>query len=58
MTKEEAIEWIKGTKDMGGLITQVPYETWNVRTEQANAAKLQQAYYVLKSYKEGLLNDT
>ena len=57
MTKEEAIEWLKGIRDMGNLIPQEPYKTWNVRVEQANAAKLQQAYYVLKAHKEGLIKE-
>jgi len=57
MTKKESLEWIRGVRDMGNLIIQEPYETWNVRVEQANAAKIQQAYWVLKAYKEGLLDE-
>lgn len=55
MTKEEAIRWLTGQLDMGDMITQEPYDTWNIRVEQANAAKLQQAYYILMAHKEGLV---
>ena len=55
MTKEQAIEWLRGIRDMGNLVTHEPHNTWNVRVEQANAAMLQQAYWVLKAHKEGLL---
>lgn len=55
MTPEEAIEWIKGKRDTGNYIPQFPPETWQVRTEQANAAKMEQAYWVLKAHKEKLL---
>jgi len=55
MTKDEAIEWITGVRDMGNLTQQNPLETYNVRLEQANAAKLEQAYWVLRAIKEELI---
>lgn len=58
MTKLEAEEWILGSRSTANTVPREPYETWEVRIAQADAVMIQQAYYVLKAYKEGLLNDT
>lgn len=42
---------------MVNLIPQDPLETWQVRIAQADAAMMQQAYYIVKSYKEKLLKE-
>ena len=55
MTYTEAIEWLKGTRSMTNLIPQDPFNTWNVRIAQADAAMTQQAYWIVKAYKEGLV---
>jgi hypothetical protein len=64
MTKAEAIEWFEDKRDMGDVIPQffkhdgINYQddgTCIVRTEQANAAKLEQAYWILRAHKEGLI---
>ena len=54
MTLEQARQWLEGMRSMANLIPQDPLETWQVRIAQADAAMTQQAYYVLKAYKEGL----
>ena len=57
MTKAEAIEWFEDKRDMGNLIPYTPEDDGiaRVRIEQANAAKLEQAYWVLRAHKEGLI---
>lgn len=51
----EASEWLRGTRSMCNLIPQHPLETWEVRIAEADAAKIQQAYWILKAHKEGLM---
>jgi len=55
MTKEEALEWLNGDRSMTNLIPQDPFETWQVRISQADTAKAQEAYWVLKAYSENLV---
>lgn len=55
MDYEEAVQWLKGNRSMTNLIPQDPFETWQVRTAQADAAMMQQAYWVVKAHKEGLV---
>lgn len=57
MTKDEALEWLNGKRDMCNLIPYPPQDdgTFNVRVEQANAAKIEQAYWVLRAHKENLI---
>jgi len=58
MEYKEAIEWLDGIRDMINIVPQDPIDTLAVRTEQANAAKIQQAYWVLKAHKDGLITGT
>ena len=58
MDYDEAIAWLKGERSMCNIITQDPFETWQVRTCEADAAQTQQAYWVAKAHKEGLLPST
>lgn len=51
----EALDWLDGNRSMTNIIPQDPFETWQVRIAQANAAMIQQAYWFLKAKKEGLL---
>ena len=55
MTVDEAIEWLVGERSLTNSIPQDPFETWNVRIAQADAAMVQQAYYVLRAHSEKLL---
>lgn len=57
MTKEEAMEWIKGNRSTVNSIQQEPLETWQVRIAQADAAMYEQAYWVLRAYGENLLKE-
>jgi hypothetical protein len=52
---EEAIAWLKGERSSLNIIPSDPSETWTVRVAQADAAYKQQAYWLLKAHKEGLL---
>ena len=55
MTYDEAIEWLSGKRSMCNLIPQDPFETWQVRIAQADAAQTEQAYCIVKASAEKLL---
>jgi hypothetical protein len=55
MNKEEAIAWLTGERTMANMIPQDPFDTWQVRIAQADAAMCAQAYYVLMAYNNGLV---
>jgi hypothetical protein len=55
MTREEAIEWIEGTRSMTNMVPQEPFSTWQERIAAADAAMMEQAYWVLKAHKEQLV---
>ena len=40
---------------MTNIIPQDPFETWQVRVAEADAAMMQQAYWVLKAWNENLV---
>ena len=50
---EEAKEWLKGNRSMCNSISDP--NKWQVLIAQADAAMMEQAYWVLKAYKEGLV---
>lgn len=52
MTFEEAIAWLRGARSMTNIIPQEPFDTWQVRIAQADAAMAQQAYWVVKAHDE------
>ena len=52
MNFKEAIEWLKGERSMCNNVPQEPFETWQVRIAEADAAMVQQAYWVVKAYDE------
>ena len=56
MNYNEAVEWLLGNRSMTNIIQQEPFETWQVRIAEADAASTQQAYWVVKAYKEKLFN--
>ena len=53
----EAKEWLNGERSMINIIPCDPFETWQVRGAQADAAMVQQAYWIAKAHKEGLLSE-
>jgi len=56
MELSEARAWIVGnSRSMTNMIPQHPIETWLVRIEEADAAKIQQAYWVVRAHRDGLL---
>jgi hypothetical protein len=58
MKLEEAREWLNGNRSTINSVPQHPLETWEVRINAADASMIKQAYYILKSHAEGLLNET
>ena len=52
MELDEALEWLSGTRSMTNIIPREPFETWQVRIAQADAAMTQQAYYIAKYHME------
>jgi hypothetical protein len=55
MSYEEACEWLKGHRSMGNMVQCDPLSTWQVRIAEAEAAMVQQAYWVVKAHKENLI---
>jgi hypothetical protein len=55
MTVDEAHEWLNGNRTMTNSIPQDPFATWQVRIAEADAAMMQQAYWVLRANSEGIL---
>lgn len=55
MTYCEALEWLKGQRSMINQITCDPLSTWQSRIAEADAAMTQQAYWIVKAHREGLL---
>jgi hypothetical protein len=55
MSYAEAIAWLKGERSTCNFVSEVPFETWLVRTAEADAAMLQQAYWIVRAHKEGLV---
>lgn len=58
MNPEEAKEWLKGNRSMCNILSSVDPDLWQVRIAQADAAMMEQAYWVLRSNKEGLINES
>ena len=56
MDYKEALEWLKGNRCATDIIPSYPNETWELRVAQADAAFIQQAYWIVKAHREGLLN--
>jgi hypothetical protein len=55
MNKEEAIDWLMGERSMTNTISQDPFDTWQVRIAQADAAMCEQAYWILMAHNDGLV---
>ena len=52
MDYQEALAWLRGNRSMCNRIQSEPFETLEVRLAQADAAMMQQAYYVAKYWDE------
>ena len=52
MDKREAIEWLNGNRSMCNIIPSDDFGTWEVRIAQADAARTQQAYWIVKAHDE------
>lgn len=57
MNKQEAKEWLVGERSYTNMVPREPFETWQSRIQEADAYAAQQAYWILRAYKEGLLPD-
>lgn len=55
MTHKEAREWLRGNRSLTNIIPQDPIDTWQVRIAQADAGMMQQAYWIVKAYREGII---
>jgi len=55
MSYQEAVEWLTGKRSMTNIIPQDPFETWQVRIAEADAAMTQQAYWIVRAHKENLV---
>jgi hypothetical protein len=53
----EATAWLRGERSTTNYMPQDPFETWNVRINQADAACTEQAYWIAKAHKECLVSD-
>jgi hypothetical protein len=55
MDIKEARAWINGERSTINFMPQDPFDTWNVRIAQADAALTQQAYWIVKAHEDGLI---
>jgi len=55
VTLKEAEQWLMGNRSMTNIIPKDPFETWQVRVAQADAAMVQQAYWVMRAHREKLV---
>ena len=55
MDYKEATEWLKGNRSMTNIIPQDPFETWQVRIAEADAAMTQQSYWIVRAEAEKLV---
>lgn len=52
MKIDEALQWLDGNRSWVNDVPSEPRETWLVRIEQADAACMQKAYWVVKAHRE------
>lgn len=55
MDVKEAREWISGNRSTTNMIPKEPRESWLVRIAQADAYCTEEAYWILKAEKDGLI---
>ena len=56
MDRIEAQAWLDGERSTVNHIPDYPPETWDVRIAQADAARTQQAYWIIRAQEDGLLS--
>lgn len=58
MEYKEALEWLQDRRSMGNVILRNDDDSsWRVHLAQADAAMMQQAYWVVKAHDEGLVRN-
>ena len=55
MNLKEAQGWLNGSRSMCNLVAQLPFESWQVRIAQADAAMIEQAYWIAQAHKKELV---
>lgn len=55
MNYAEALAWLRGERSMCNIIPQDPLESWQERIARADAACAEQAYWVVRAHREGLV---
>lgn len=55
MNLKEARAWLAGERSTTNSIPQDPFETWQIRIAQADAAMTKQAYWIAKAYEDNLM---
>lgn len=57
MIYQEAVEWLTGQRSMTNIIPQEPFETWQVRIAEADAAMTKQAYWIARAHEENIITE-
>ena len=57
MDLNEALNWLQGSRSMAHTVPHDPFETWQVRIAQADAAKTHQAYCIMLAHQKGLVKE-
>ena len=57
MIYQEAVEWLMGQRSMTNIIPQEPFETWQVRIAEADAAMTKQAYWIARAHEENIITE-
>lgn len=55
MNYEDAQEWLQGKRSWANTVPQDPFETWTQRIAEADAKAAEQAYWVVRAHREGLV---
>lgn len=55
MTYEDAQLWLKGERSMTNIVPYDPLD-WQARIARADAAMMEQAYWVVRAHKEDLID--
>ncbi len=55
MNYKEALEWLKGKRSMTNILECEDTNSWNIAIAQADAAMTEQAYWIVRAHKEGLV---
>ena len=55
MDLDEAREWLSGNRSLRNFIPSDPQGAWQAIVAEADAAMIQQAYWIARAHKEGLV---